>query len=339
MFQNLPVPASEPLREEVADTETATEELPGGNVILIIIDTLRADHLSCYGYHRYTSPSIDSLTESGSLWTSFAAQSPWTLPSHASIWTGLSVRSHRTSLITMEQMTDDESKNFALDPALPTLPELMSQGGYRTFGLANVCLLRDIYGFDRGFQQYSVHNAGHGRAEVSVDSLVHWLQLNGDDDFFCMLHLYDVHGPYDPPGQYGRLFQADPRSDVSCWITEDDAVQNPDDLEHLVSRYDGEIAWVDYNLEHGWVDHSHTLYSEVIFVPQILSGPGNPPGTVNSSNVGQFDILPTILAWNLSVLPLNVLWWAVPLSMAEVYGAVLITRFLSRKSSQSRLRG
>ncbi len=68
----------------------------GRNVVLIIIDTLRADHLSCYGYPRNTSPAIDSLAASGTRWIQAQSQAPWTLPSHASIWTGLSVKSHGT---------------------------------------------------------------------------------------------------------------------------------------------------------------------------------------------------------------------------------------------------
>src|SRR6056297_478886 len=79
-----------------SDVPDPADAPPRKSFLLIIIDTLRADHLSCYGYDRCTSPSIDSLAAEGTLWAFAQAQSPWTLPSHASIWTGLSVRSHRT---------------------------------------------------------------------------------------------------------------------------------------------------------------------------------------------------------------------------------------------------
>ena len=120
------------------------------NIILIIIDTLRADHLSCYGYHRYTSPSIDSLAAEGTLWANAQAQAPWTLPAHATIWTGLSVRSHRTvnpqSVLT--DSVDSVKLMYTLDRSLPSLPVLLREAGFSTFGIANSPYISSIYGFD-----------------------------------------------------------------------------------------------------------------------------------------------------------------------------------------------
>jgi len=306
--------------------DQASEISNNRNIILIIIDTLRADHLSCYGYHRYTSPTIDSLAAAGRIWINAFAQAPRTLPANASIWTGLSVRSHRTDTNNNWIQSDGAEKNYALDENLPTIPVLLSEAGFSTCGIANVCLLREIYGFDLGFDHYTCNDAGHGRAAESVDSLIIWLEEYRGDRFFCMLHLYDVHDPYDPPQPYNMLFGDGSSSDSRGWNTEDGILLNPEDKDHLEALYDGEIAWVDDNLcrlfswlrssnldentliivtsdhgeeflDHGWVDHGHTLYQELIHIPLIMSGPGIMEGIIDSSFVGQFDLLPTILSW------------------------------------------
>ncbi len=100
------------------------------NIILIIIDTLRADHLSCYNYHRLTSPTIDSLAAAGTIWTNAQAQAPWTQPAHASIWTGLTVRSHRTNASLNWIQSDSTGKNYPLDENLPTIPLLLNEAGF-----------------------------------------------------------------------------------------------------------------------------------------------------------------------------------------------------------------
>ncbi|MBD3277913.1 MAG: sulfatase-like hydrolase/transferase [Candidatus Aegiribacteria sp.] len=316
---------SDPDQQDLTGTPDHSGPASRKSFLLIIIDTLRADHLSCYGYSRYTSPSIDSLAANGTVWTRAQAQSPWTLPSHATIWTGLSVRSHRTVTNCNWSSDSTADKNMALDETLPTLPLLMQDAGYSTFGLANVCLLSDNYGFHRGFDHYYCRNAGHGMAAASVDSLMEWLAEHKEEDFFCMLHLYDVHAPYDPPGQYARLYDSESSSDATGWNVQNDTIMNLQDRERLVAMYDGEISWIDYNLyrlfkwlrendldgrtvviltsdhgeeflDHGWIDHGHSLYQEVVHIPLIMSGPGIEQGKIDSSAVGQFDILPTVLA-------------------------------------------
>ncbi len=298
------------------------------NIILIILDTLRADHLSCYGYHRETSPVIDSLAATGTRWSAAQAQAPWTLPAHATIWTGLSVQSHRTlNPIAVESEDNDRLKLiYKLDTDLPSLPVLMRDGGFATFGVANFTILSDIYGFDQGFDTYSCHPTGEAQAAVSVDMMIEWLEHNRDERFFCMMHLYDIHSPYAPPAPYNTLFQDDPQLTWFDWALEGDSILNIDSVQAAIDLYDGEIGWVDDNLsrlfawvrangledetlivivadhgeeflEHGWVLHGTSLYQEVLHVPLIMSGPGVEPGLVNPTRVGQFDLLPTLTAW------------------------------------------
>ncbi|MBD3278092.1 MAG: sulfatase-like hydrolase/transferase [Candidatus Aegiribacteria sp.] len=301
---------------------------PRQNILLIIIDTLRADHLSCYGYSRQTSPSLDSLAESGTIWSNAQAQAPWTLPAHATIWTGLSVRSHRTlnPVAAGEENGEVVKLIYELDTDLPSLPVILRDAGFSTFGLANFTILSSIYGFNEGFDTYSCHPTGEGRAAVSVDSLMLWLDDHHRERFFCMLHLYDVHSPYSPPGGFNTAFQDDPDNTFFDWELDGDTILNRDDLQLAVDLYDGEIRWVDENLdrlfrrlrrydledetlvlvmsdhgeeflEHGWVLHGNTLYQEALHVPLIMSGPGIDAGVVDTTWIGQFDILPTLIAW------------------------------------------
>ena len=326
MFSLFVIIACADSKDETGENLSQTD--PQQNIILIIIDTLRADHLSCYGYHRNTSPAIDSLAAEGTLWANAQAQAPWTLPAHATIWTGLSVRSHRT--INPVPMMTDSAETLkllhTLDTDLPSLPVLLNEAGFSTRGISNSPWVSNIYGFDVGFDQFSCHNTGHGRAGTSVDSLIIWLDEHSDERFFSMIHLFDVHAPYNPPRPYNVIYQGDPNVGYFDWEISGDEILNKEDLDIAIALYDGEICWVDDNLsrlfswvrennlgdetlivitsdhgeeflEHDWVLHGETLYQEVLRIPLIMSGPGIERGMIDSTFVGQFDLLPTLLSW------------------------------------------
>jgi arylsulfatase A-like enzyme len=288
------------------------------NIILVIIDTLRADHLGCYGYERNTSPNLDSLAENGMRWSRFQAQAPWTLPSTASIFTGLSPRHHGTY-----RRTDAD---HGLHAEVPTIPVLFTEAGYETFGIFNVVLLNPQHGFDRGFETYSCDDFGVYRAAETVDEFLSWLGGRQDErPYMAIIHIFDVHQPYDPPSPFDTMFFADDTLETVGWeITEDGRIAHPERLRHYLSRYDGGIAWVDSQLgrlfldlrrtgqadstiimvtadhgeeflEWGWVGHGGNLYQEMLHVPLIISGPGIESGVTKDTPCGQFDILPTML--------------------------------------------
>jgi hypothetical protein len=117
------------------------------NVILISIDALRADHLGCYGYERATSPVLDRLAATGTRFANCQSQAPWTLPSHASIFTGMSVVSHGAGF--------SYGRLTGIDESLPTLPEVLSESGFNTSGIVNISFLSPSSGFDRGFDRYA----------------------------------------------------------------------------------------------------------------------------------------------------------------------------------------
>ena len=290
------------------------------SVVLVIIDTLRADHLSCYGYDRATSPNIDSLAAAGTTWGNTFSQSSWTLPATASIWSGLSPKSHGAT------MNVGTGEVFGMDPGMPVLPMILKSHGYRTAGFLNVYLLGPDFGFHRGFDTYECDERGDGLAGETVDRAIEWLtDLQDDESFLLVVHFFDVHDPYDPPAPFDTLFCPGGAAGETYWdFAEGGRVARPEQCGHLMGLYDGEIAWVDCELgrlfgalrslglsdstlviltadhgeeflDHGYVGHGRTLYQETVHVPIIMSGPGVRAGEVRSETVGQIDILPTIM--------------------------------------------
>ena len=291
------------------------------NLVLIVMDTVRADHLGCYGYSRDTSPVLDSLAEEGTVWRDFDAQSSWTLPATASIFSGLTPREHgaRLNVVT--------GQSYGMDPAMPTLTMLLKSRGYSTAAFMNVFLLSELYEFHRGFDTFDCHDHGHGRAEETVDMAIDWLEgEESDSPFFLVVHFFDVHDPYDPPAPDDTLFGAGEADCGSYWsFTPGGAVANAGDVDACMALYDGEIAWTDSQigrllaclrdrgvagetmvvvtadhgeefLEHGYVGHGRTFYEEIVNVPLIISGPGVERGLRDSSQVCQIDLLPTALS-------------------------------------------
>ena len=170
------------------------------NIILIVIDTLRADHLSCYGYYRETSPAIDSLAEAGTRWENCQSQAPWTPPSTASIMSGLNVRQHGTGRRA-------NSGDHILHPEMPVLPVLFQEAGYRTCGIFNVMHMNELRGYSEGYDHYSCVDDGNGRAAEVVDEFLQWVESDNDDrPFMAVLHFFDVHKPYDPPAPFSQLY-------------------------------------------------------------------------------------------------------------------------------------
>ena len=291
------------------------------DVFLIIIDTLRADHLSCYGYDRVTSPVLDSLAASGTLFTRCQAQAPWTLPAHASIWTGLSVASHMVSIRDMI--------TYGLSTDLDNIATILKSEGYVTLGFVNVVLLNNSFGFANGFDHYSWVAHGHGRAAETVDEVLEWFMENrgNPNPKLVVIHLFDVHAPYDPPAPFDTRYSSKGTEGITNWeISDDGELLNPEARDHLIDMYDGEIAWVDSQLgrlfgqlrelgiaenamiivtsdhgeeflDHGYWWHSYSLYQELLHVPLIISGPGIPSGVTDSAPAAQYDILPIIAGY------------------------------------------
>lgn len=224
---------------------------------------------------------------------------------------------------------------YGLDSELDNIATILKDEGYVTLGFVNVVLLNNDFGFANGFDHYSWVEHGHGRAAITVDEVLDWFTENQGNynPKFAVIHFFDVHSPYDPPPPFDTRFSPQGSQGVTTWEVDSlGYLQNLDVVDHLIDLYDGEIAWVDSQigrlfaelrekgisdnaliivtsdhgeefLEHGLWSHGHTLYQELLHVPLIITGPGIPPGVVDSTSCGQFDILPVIAEFTGAAVP------------------------------------
>ncbi len=290
------------------------------NVVLISIDTVRPDHLGCYGYSRKTSSNIDALAAKGARFNWARGQAPWTLPSHMSLMTSMLPSHNRV-----------ENIDEVLSDSIPTLAERMKAGGYTTAALVNNGQMRAHWGFNRGFDLWREFEAdtASGDCEHMTGAALDWLSSRpntaSEKPFFLFVHYYDAHDPYDPPEPYRQVFQntlSGARTHELAWAGRTPEQQLPaEQLEQLKAAYDGEIAWLDHELgrlieklppdtllvlfsdhgeafeEHGWTLHGATLFDEEIRTVLILSDPSplkGKPASIDAP-VMLMDVAPTIL--------------------------------------------
>jgi arylsulfatase A-like enzyme len=286
-------------------------------VILFVIDTLRADHLGCYGYHRETSPNIDRLAKEGVLFENAYPSDVPTQPSFTSMFTGQ--RGILTGIVS-------HSRTENLSESVPYLTEILAQNGVTTAAVSTLYMMRRW--FARGFKYYMNPVAGVRRRLQQVDAeeinrmALPWIREHRDEDFFLFVHYWDPHGIYYPPEPYRRLFyqgdETDPENhslDVlktqPVWpFTKrhlDAMKENITDIEYVIAQYDGEIRYADDNLaeltnlleelgisdetaliltsDHGeslgehhfYFDHCD-VYEPTVHVPLIVKYPEGPSG-------------------------------------------------------------
>jgi arylsulfatase A-like enzyme/Tfp pilus assembly protein PilF len=294
-------------RQAPADSPPAIANPAGKpNVLLVTIDTLRADHLGAYGYAAASTPTLDALAHQGVRFETAVAHVPLTGPSHVSILTGHTPLGHGYH----------NNGGFVLAPGLKTAAGEYRQAGYRTAAFVSGYPLDRRFGFDRGFDVYDDHlprgNDPRRQAYVerfgdaTTDAALKWLSSAAGgtatpQPWFMWLHYYDPHAPYEPPGDLAERFKAAP--------------------------YDGEIAFVDQQLarvlegidkngarsrtlvlvtadhgeslgEHGEVTHGVFIYEGTLRVPWIMAGPGISRGRVPKTVARSIDILPTLLDYS-----------------------------------------
>src|SRR5437868_4872731 len=269
------------------------------NVVVITIDTLRADHLGCYGYKQVHTPNIDALAASGVKFERAFTPVPITLPSHTVIFTGT---------YPMLNGMHDFSAN-RLGPEPPTLALVLKENGYATGAVVASAVLDSRFGLNRGFDFYYDHfdfnrleesnieemeRPGNVVADVTLD----WLSQNYQKKFFLWMHLYDPHFPYRPPTPYANEYRDHP--------------------------YDGEIAFADAQVgrlihflkmkdlykntlivlsgdhgeslgEHGEKTHGFFIYNATLHVPLLIHLPGGSSPKVVPALVNLADLMPTVL--------------------------------------------
>lgn len=290
------------------------------HVLMITIDTLRADHVSGYGYDRPTTPAIDALLGEGAAFLAASTPTPTTAPAHASLFTGAYPRTHGVV-----------KNGVVLSPDRATLAEVLAAQGYRTGAVVSAFPLARRFGLARGFAHYDdtfdpVHasidtreweglrldEAFDRRAGATTDRALAWLAGARDDrPWLLWVHYYDVHAPYDPPPSFANLFR-DPAPSGR--------------LARAIAAYDGETRFVDENvarlvarvdalfgsrdvlvvlatdhgeglMDHGWMEHGVHLYEELVRVVLAFRWPGRIPAGVRSTvPVSLVDVAPTVAA-------------------------------------------
>ncbi len=291
------------------------------NVILISIDTLRPDHLGCYGHRMKISPWIDQLAKRGIIFKNAIAQSPWTLPSHMSILTSLYPSVHLAG-----------SKQKGLSEEKICLAEILKGEGYHTAAFVDGGYLSHKYGYSQGFDIYDDEKGHIAKINKKV---MKFLEGHYREKFFLFMHVYDVHGPYRPPSPYNNMYykgnKKDPDNHSMDFIEKIDYHKyqkfgRATDINYFKSLYAGEVSYVDNHMgklfvqleklgisentliiflsDHGeslfehhiYMGHGIFLYDNEIKIPLIMKLPeNNYANNVINNQVESIDVMPTIL--------------------------------------------
>ena len=276
-------------------------QAPRPNLLLITLDTVRADHLGAYGDKAAATPALDRLAREGVRFTDASTQAPLTGPAHAAILTG----------VYPARFGIRDNASTPIPDTAVTLAQALKKAGYRTGGFVAAFILDRAYGFDHGFDEFDSHferfEAGDKlKAERTADQVLRpalaWLsRVPANAPFFAWVHFYDAHAPYTPPEPYRSTFRTHP--------------------------YDGEIAYVDAAVgklrakleergllektmivaigdhgeslgEHGEAEHGEFLYDSVLHIPWIVRLPAHErAGSVIVEQVRAIDLMPTALGW------------------------------------------
>lgn len=312
------------LRVALPFASTPAESAPDApNVVLIVIDTLRADRLHAYGNPLGVSPNMDRLAEEGLRFEFAASSGPWTIPGTASVLTGRSSPAHGLG---------DTQSDFLAD-RLATLPELFRRAGATTAAFSTNPLISEARNFDQGFEFFRTYRwapSGPVRAD-----LLEWIRGVGPRRFFLYVHFTDPHAPYVPSEETRELLGIEPDGDLpvadlrqrlEAWLDGGEDIDEATILAANAQRlalYDGEIHEVDAVigemlslldevglgdrtlicvtsdhgeefLEHGLVGHYNQLHRESIHVPLIFWGPGVPRGVAEEPVENRY-LAPTLL--------------------------------------------
>lgn len=271
---------------------------PRLNVILITLDTTRADRLGIYGYQNGQTDGFEVFAKEGVIFERAYAPAPITLPSHATLLTGLYPPEHGLRVNGSGQLNKD----------LPVLTDILKGHGYETGAFIAAIVLDSKYGLDRGFETYddeiqrSARHAGEPRRDGKqvVDSALKWMQQRMAKPFFCWVHLYDAHAPYDPrPEQFGQDFAKNPYDAGIAY----EAMQFHRIIEFLRSQKLDAKTLVIIAGDHGEglnehleTEHGMLVYNSTLHVPLAFLGPAPcQRGTRVADPVSLVDVMPTVL--------------------------------------------
>lgn len=293
---------------------------PGANLVLILIDTLRTDHLPCYGYSRATAPALCAFGEENIFFENMFSNAPSTKPAIATLFTSLYPSQHKS--IYNEQILGDD---------LLTLAEILAMAGYTNVAINDNNSIKHKFNYHQGFDVWE--DTANTDAAAVNEKVFEILGPLEERPFFAYIHYMEPHSPYYAPPPFDRHFNPDYEGTETGLINDkgektDEATvrfqEDPERLEALIDFYDNEIAFLDHKimqlfaflkergmweetvvlvvtdhgegfLEHGYLKHSRGLYSDLIRVPFMLRIPGFMGPLRVKAHVQTLDILPTVL--------------------------------------------
>lgn len=295
----------------------------GPNVILIVIDTLRADHLGCYGYARNTTPNIDKLANESILFKNIIAPSPWTCPSIGALFT-----SRYPASLGITEASINISDKFVL------LSEVFKEHNYKTHGIISSVYISSKYGYAQGFDSYDEENA-KGEQDISSPSItqkaISFIEQNRSNKFFLFLHWFDPHYSYMLHEKYN--YYPDYNGPIYSGMNINELwfkapYMSANDITHIKALYDSEITFTDEYIgtfinrlkalglyddtliiltaDHGeefsergdyYIGHTRKLFQEMIHVPLIIKLPGENKGKIINEPIGLIDLMPIIIRY------------------------------------------
>lgn len=289
-------PVDDPPREPVTTTLALSDAFAPNaardraSVVLLTLDTTRADHLGVYGAAGDPTPHLDALAERGIRFDQAISPVPMTLPAHASILTGQEPPEHGVRI----------NGEMVLPESATTLAERLGEAGYETAAFVSSFVLDPRFGIAQGFDIYDADLPGTATersARATTDAALAWLGArSAEQPFFLWVHYFDPHDPYEPPDDFRRRFPGDP---YTAEIAAMDA-----QIGRLLQAIDPDgtlvVAVADHGEslgEHGELYHSKTVYEGAIRVPWIMAGPGVTAsgGVVGEPAVSLVDLMPTVL--------------------------------------------
>ena len=276
-----------------------SRDLRRASVLLITVDTLRADRLGAYGYAGIHTPNIDRLAREGVLFESCVSPTPLTLPSHTSLLSGTYPLHHGVR----------DNGSFVVPAGLPTLATLLQPLGFRTGAVVASFVLDSRWGLNRGFADYYDNFDTHQRDLVSIGDIqrpanevvgaaLRWLDRNGDSRFFLWVHFYDPHDPYEPPSPFREQYPEQPYlgeiafvdSEIGRLLDWFDRKPNGNPTLTVFAGDHGESLG-----EHEERGHGFFLYDATLHVPLLFRLPRREfAGTRHSETVSLVDVLPTV---------------------------------------------
>ncbi len=265
------------------------------NVIIISMDTTRADHLSCYGYPVRTTPNIDAIAAEGILFENTISPAPMTLPAHSTMLTGTIPPYHGIH----------DNLDYTLAGSNITLPEILKENGFTTGALIGTFVLDSRFGLNQGFDTYNdifeeehiTMSFNERKGDEATRLAIDWLDEHKDERFFYFLHYYDPHTDYSPPEPFALNFYGNPYAGEIAF-TDHCIGQVIDKLKEL-DLYDSALIVIagDHGEmlgEHGEITHAYFIYQSAIRVPMIFKLPGERIGKRITGLSGLVDIVPTI---------------------------------------------